>query len=179
YTLGVTYWQQGNLREAENQLRGAVREKPDYAEAHYTLGTVLRQAGKLQDAVVALRRAIALDPGLIGAHTTLAAVLRQQGEARAADEENHRAQDLLKQSNRIQAATFNTNSGKKLLEAGDLDAAISQFRAAVTLAPDYALAHRKLAEALDRKGEKAQAQEEFRRATELGADQKREPSNGP
>ena len=67
----------------------------------------------------------------------------------------------------MQAATFNTNSGKKLLDAGDLDGAISQFRAAVTLAPEYSQAHRRLAEALDRKGEKAQAQEEFRKASEL------------
>ena len=51
-----------------------------------------------------------------------------------------------------------------LLTAGDLDGAISQFRSAIKLAPDYAPAHLHLAEALQRKGEKEEAKQEFQRA---------------
>ncbi len=131
------------------------------------MGTVLKQKGKLDDAAASLRRAISLDPGLVGAHTTLAAVLRQLGDTAAADAENRRAQELFKHSYSLQEATLNTNSGKTLLEAGDLDGAISQFRTAISLAPNYAPAHQRLAEALERKGEKATAQEEFRKAAEL------------
>ena len=128
---------------------------------------MLKQDGKLEDAASALRKAIDLDPGLVGAHTNLAAILRQQGNTAAADAESQRARDLFKQSNRLQGATFNTNSGNKLLQAGDLDGAISQFRSAINLEPDYAPAHRRLAEALQRKGEKTEAEEEFRKAAEL------------
>ncbi len=159
YTLGVTLWQKGDFAEAEKQLRAATEAKPDYAEAYYTLGTVLKQDGK--------RRAIAIDPGLVGAHTTLAAILRQLGDSAAADAESHRAQELFKQSNSLQAATFNTNSGTRLLQAGDVDGAISQFRSAISLAPNYAPAHQRLAEALQRKGEKAEAEDEFRKAVDL------------
>jgi Flp pilus assembly protein TadD len=74
---------------------------------------------------------------------------------------------LFKQSNRLQAATFATNSGSKLLQAGDVDGAIGQFRSAVTLMPEYAAAHKHLAEALDQKGQKAEAEEESRKAEEL------------
>src|SRR5438309_2522611 len=54
-----------------------------------------------------------------------------------------------------------------LLTAGDLDGAISQFRSAIKLAPDYAPAHLHLAEALQRKGEKEEAKQEFQRAAQL------------
>jgi Tfp pilus assembly protein PilF len=167
YTLGVTLWQKGSFDEADGELRAAIKAKPDYAEAYYTLGTVLKQKGKLDDAAASLRQAISLDPDLVGAHTTLAAVLRQRGDTAAAEAENRRAQELFKHSYSLQEATFNTNSGKTLLEAGDLDGAISQFRTAISLAPNYAPAHQRLAEALERKGEKATAQEEFRKAAEL------------
>jgi Flp pilus assembly protein TadD len=127
----------------------------------------LRQDNKLDEAGDALRHAIALDPTLVGAHTTLASILRQQGNSAAADAENQKAQELFKQSNRLQAATFATNSGSKLLQAGDVDGAISQLRAAITLMPEYAPAHKRLAEALARNGQKAEAEQEYRKAEEL------------
>jgi Tfp pilus assembly protein PilF len=167
YTLGVTLWQQGNFAEAEEQLRAATKAKPDYAEAYYTLGTVLRQDGKLDDAASALHQAIAINPDLTGAHTNLAAILRQQGKTAEADAESRRGQELLKQSNSVQTATFNTNSGRKLLEAGDLDGAIAQFRSAIAIAPSYAPAHQYLAQALERKGERDEAGKEFQKAADL------------
>jgi Flp pilus assembly protein TadD len=167
YTLGVTLWQKGDFADSEKELSAATAAKPDYAEAYYTLGTVLKQDGKLNDAVVALRKAIEINPDLVGAHTNLAAILRQQGDTMGAEAENRRAQELFKQSNTLQAATFNTNSGKRLLQAGDLDGAISQFRSAIKIAPDYAPAHRQLAQALAQKGQQAEANEEYRKAAQL------------
>ena len=46
-------------------------------------------------------------------------------------------------------------------------APVSQFRAAITLAPDYAPAHFQLAEALRQQGQAGEAQQEFQRAAEL------------
>ena len=128
---------------------------------------MLKQDGKLNDAAAALRRAIEINPGLVGAHTNLAAILRQQGATAEAEAENRRAQELFKQSNTLQAATFNTNSGKRLLQAGDVDGAIAQFRSAIKIAPDYAPAHRQLAQALAQKGQHAEADEENRKAAQL------------
>ena len=54
-----------------------------------------------------------------------------------------------------------------MLDAGDLDGAISQFRNAITLSPSYAPAHYQLALALSRKGDKTEAAEEFQKAAEL------------
>ena len=151
--LGVTLWQKGDFPAAAEQLQHAVQVKPDYAEAYYMLGTVLKQMNKLPEAAQALREAIRLQPDLLGAHTNLAAVLRQMGDTAGAEAESRAAEQLSKQKTGLQAATFATNSGNRLLNAGDIDGAISQYRNAIKLAPSYAPAHHQLAIALSRKGE--------------------------
>jgi tetratricopeptide (TPR) repeat protein len=167
YTLGVTFWQQGEFERAAKELQAAIQVKPDYAEAHYTLGTVLKQQGRLPAAAASLQEAIRLQPDFAGAHTTLAAILRQTGDAEGAARERQLGEQISKEKTNLQAATFDTNSGKRLLTVGDLDGAISQFRAAIRIVPEYAPAHFYLSEALLRKGEKAEAEREFQRAAEL------------
>ncbi len=167
YTLGVTLWQQGDFARASDELRAAIHAKPDYAEAYYTLGTVLKQQGNFKDAAAALREAIRLQPDFMGAHTTLASVLRQQGDSAGAAAESRAGEQIAKQKTSLQAATFATNSGRRLLGVGDVEGAVSQFRSAINLVPTYAPAHLYLAEALRRKGEKAEAEREFQRAAEL------------
>jgi len=114
-----------------------------------------------------LREAIRLQPSFAGAHTTLAAVLRQMGDTSGADAEAQLGDSLVKQKIGLQGATFATNSGKRMLDAGDLDGAISQFRSAVKLSPDFALAHYELSLALSRKGDRTEAAAELKRAAEL------------
>jgi tetratricopeptide (TPR) repeat protein len=167
YTLGVTLWQQGDFDKATSALRAAIQAKPDYAEAHYTLGTVLKQQGKLQEAAASLREAIRLQPDFAGAHTTLASTLRQLGDADGAARESRLGAQISKDKTSLQAATFDTNSGMRLLKVGDLEGAISQFRAAIALAPGYALAHFHLAKALQQKGETTEAVQEFQQAVDL------------
>ena len=148
-------------------MHAAIQVKPDYAEAHYTLGTILKQQGKLQEAAASFREAIRLQPDFAGAHTTLAAILRQLGDSEGATRESRLGAEISKDKTNLQAANFDTNSGKRLLSVGDIEGAISQFRAAINLAPTYAPAHLHLAEALQRKGETGEAKQEFQRAAEL------------
>ena len=131
------------------------------------MGTVLKQMNELPEAAESLREAIRLQPDFMGAHSTLAAVLRQMGDTSSAEVEGRRAAELSKQQTSRQGATFAINSGNRLLNAGDLDGAISQFRSAVKLAPDLALAHYQLSIALQRKGEKTESAEEFGKASAL------------
>jgi Flp pilus assembly protein TadD len=122
---------------------------------------------QLTEAADALRHAIQLDPGFAGAHTTLAAVLRQLGDSAGAAAENKAGAEMAKGKTDLQAATFATNSGRRLLLAGDIDGAISQFRTAIRVLPTYALAHRELGVALTQKGLKEEASTEYRKAAEL------------
>jgi protein O-GlcNAc transferase len=145
------------------------RAKPDSAEAYYTLGSVLKQQGKLPEAAAALREAIRLQPEFAGAHTTLAGVLRQSGDTAGAAAESRAGSKLARQKTSEQAAVFATNSGRRLRKAGDLDGAISQFRAARATILDYAPAHFELGLALQQRGKKDEARQEFQRANELDA----------
>jgi tetratricopeptide (TPR) repeat protein len=167
YTLGVLYWQQGEFDQASAELQKAIQGQPGYAEAHYTLGTVFKQQGKLPEAAAELREAIRLQPEFAGAHTTLAAVLRQLGDAAGAAEEAKAGARIAAMNNNLQAATFATNSGKRLLSVGDVDGAIAQFRSAISSEANYAPAHYQLGLALSQKGEKDEAAKEFRKAAEL------------
>jgi Flp pilus assembly protein TadD len=114
-----------------------------------------------------LREAIRLQPEFAGAHTTLAAVLRQLGDTGSAAQESRAGTAIAKQSTDMQAAVFATNSGKRLFNAGDLDGAISQFRAAIAATPSYAQAHYQLGLALKRKGEKEESGRELEKAGDL------------
>jgi len=163
----VTLWQQGEFARAVEELRAATGIRPDYAEAYYTLGTVLKQQGELRDSASALKEAIRLQPDFAGAHITLAGVLRQLGDTEGAATESKLGAAIAKTANALQAATFSTNSGRRLLNAGDLDGAISQFRSAIEQSATYAPAHFYLAQALQRKGLVDEAKSQFQRASEL------------
>jgi len=76
-------------------------------------------------------------------------------------------QAIQKEKTGLQAAGLATNSGKRLMNAGDLEGAIAQFRSAVHSSADYAQAHYQLAIALQRKGEHEESAREFQRAAEL------------
>jgi tetratricopeptide (TPR) repeat protein len=167
YTLGVLYWQRGEFDKAVAELQSALHLQPSYAEAHYTLGTVFKQQGKLAESAQELKEAIRLEPEFAGAHTTLAGVLRQLGDSQGASEEAKEGARIAASVNNRQAATVSTNSGKRLMGAGDMEAAIEQFRSAIHSDAKYAAAHYQLALALQQTGKKDEARQEFDRAAEL------------
>ena len=114
-----------------------------------------------------MREAIRLEPDFAGAHTTLAGVLRQLGDTQGAAGEAKVGARIVASTNNLQAAKVATNSGKRLLGAGDLEGPISQFRSAIHSEPDYAAAHYQLGLALQRSGKKDESEKEFLRAAEL------------
>jgi Flp pilus assembly protein TadD len=128
---------------------------------------VLKQMNKLPEAAEELRQAIRLQPDFAGAHTTLAGILRQLGDSAGAAAEAKAGAEISKEKTNLQAATFATNSGRRLLNAGDIEGAISQFRSAISASPGYAPAHYQLAIALTQKGQKEEASKEFQKAAEL------------
>ncbi len=94
-------------------------------------------------------------------------MLRQQGDPEGAKAAQARAEAITRTASNLQAATLATNTGVRLLEAGDLEGAVLQFRAALKLAPEFAPAHYHLARALRKSGKESAAQKEFQKAAEL------------
>ncbi len=168
YTLGVLYWQRGEFDNAGAELQKAIQGQPNYAEAHYTLGTIFKQQGKLPDAAAELREAIRLQPDFARSpHHAGRRCCASWAMREGAAEEAKAGARIAASTNNLQAATFSTNSGKRLLSVGDVDGAIAQFRSAIQSQPDYAAAHYQLGLALSQKGEKDEAKKEFQRAAEL------------
>jgi tetratricopeptide (TPR) repeat protein len=89
------------------------------------------------------------------------------GDAQGAAEEAKAGANIAALTNNLQAATFSTNSGKRLLGAGDVDGAIAQFRSAIHSELNYAPAHYQLGLALNQKGQRDEAKREFQKAAEL------------
>jgi Flp pilus assembly protein TadD len=93
--------------------------------------------------------------------------MRQMGDAEGAAAESRAGAELAKQKTSENAALFATNSGRRLLNAGDIEGAISQFRAAISAVPSYAVAHFELGMALRQQGKLDEAQTEFQKAATL------------
>jgi tetratricopeptide (TPR) repeat protein len=62
YNKGVEFFKAGNMLEAENNFKLAVKVSPSYTLGHYGLGRVyILQNGKVEDAVKHLKQSVSLD----------------------------------------------------------------------------------------------------------------------
>jgi tetratricopeptide (TPR) repeat protein len=167
YTLGVIYWQQGDLERAARALRAAVAARADYAEAHATLGAVLKSGRDLKGAAASLGRAIALGPDLQAAHYTLGQVLQLSGDARGARAHLAEAERLRLRAQAEQQAGVWTAVGTHQLDAGDPTAAVESFRRAIAVFEACAPAHYQMGRALQRLDRPEAARAAFARAHRL------------
>ena len=115
----------------------AIREKPEYAEAHYTLGTGLKQMAKLPVAAQALREAVSPATRLCrGAYRRWQRFCANSETLKGLLYKAKVGIEVAKQKNALQMATFTTNLGRRLLDAGDLDWAVCQFQNAIRFHAD-------------------------------------------
>jgi tetratricopeptide (TPR) repeat protein len=140
---------------------------PQNADGWANLGSVYRKMDRLPEAADALREAIRQMPNQPDPHLTLATVLEQQGKASEAAAERKKGADLERVAMNRQRATASTNSGNALLQKGQVADAEERYQEALADDPNYAEAHRGLANALERQGKKAEAADERRKAQEL------------
>ncbi|PYR74661.1 MAG: hypothetical protein DMF86_17900 [Acidobacteria bacterium] len=167
YTLGVIYWQQGDLDRAVTALGAAIAAEPQYADAHVTLGAVLKGKRDWDGAVASLRKATALRPDLPAARYTLAQVLELKGDARGARAERAEADRLRERGEREQEAGVWTAVGTQKLDAGDAAGAVDCFRRATAIVETYAPAHYQMGRALLRLGRRDASDAAFSRARQL------------
>jgi tetratricopeptide (TPR) repeat protein len=166
YTLGVIYWHQGDLDRGEAELKAAISQQPDYADAYYTLGSVLKSRRDWNQAAGALRRAIAIRPNP-STHYTLAQVLQQSGDEVGARAEFAESERLRQRAEADQRASVWTTVGTQKLDAGDFTAALDLFRRATTASDRYAPAFYQMGRALQGLGRDREAREAFSRAATL------------
>src|SRR5262245_8744384 len=166
YMLGVIHWHQGNFDSAVTELKAAIAQQPDYADAHYALGSVLKARKDWKGAAEALRRAIALRPDS-PTHYSLAQVLQQSGDDAGAKAEFAESERLRQRTEADQQASVLTAVGTRKLDDGDPQAALDLFRRATAASDQYAPAFYQMGRALQRLGNAEEAREAFSRAAKL------------
>lgn len=146
----------------------AVEKDPKNAIAHNDLGWAYRQNNKHKEAEVELREALKLDPALSFAHSNLSVVLLDQGKVGEAVEEG-------KTSTQLDAKhpVFRVVYGNALAAVPDNKAAIEQYKAAISLRPDYENAFYNLGRAYLADGQTTEAKVAFSQALELDKDDER------
>lgn len=184
--------------EAIDEIKQAIRLKPDYAEACTNLGSVCQSAGKPEEALKWSTKAVDMAPGVGQYHANLARILAMQNRPSEAISEYELAlkiqpdvpntehplgvllyntQDTNGAIEHLQTAVNNNpddatsqyDLGTVLRNAGRPSEAIEHLSEAVRLRPTWADAHGQLAMALDAAGQTQQAQQELQLAKQYGA----------
>jgi protein O-GlcNAc transferase len=166
YVLGVLYMQVGRYADAARELDASLKLRPENGDGWATLGSVYNKLDRLPEAVAALQEAIRQLPQQPDPHLTLAAVLVKQNQPSEATEERKKAADLMRANMNRQRAEVATNSANSQMKSGNLEAAIAQFREALSYDVNYSEAHAGLANALDRQGKTIEAAAERQKAAQ-------------
>lgn len=152
----------GKRQDAANELRAAIRLKPDYAEALGNLGVLLQQQGKAVEAEQLFRRAAEANPRdpqhLVNLGLTLADQKRYTEAAQSFD----KALQLAPGSNSALTA-----KGMVLMRQQQREEAIAVFRRLLKVEPASAQAHLNLGIALAEAERQAEALQSFDEAVRL------------
>ena len=173
----------GRLEQAERLYRRVIGRAPEVAEAHANLGVVLRSLGRPDEAVACYRRALALRPDFAEAQGNLGVTEATLERIDAAVAAFHRAV-LLRPEDREARANLATALATQaerrrsspvaaavaLLEQGNLDQAITEFRHGLALEPGDADSEANLGVALAAQQNLDDAAAAFRRAIVLKPD---------
>ena len=79
--VGSKLYDQGRYKDAEKELREAIRIKPDHVNAHFNLGLTFIEQEKHADAEKEFREVIRLSPADSEAHFKLGVTLLNQSKA--------------------------------------------------------------------------------------------------
>jgi predicted Zn-dependent protease len=159
----------GQEAEAERLLDGVLARQPDFAPALAERGKLAMRDGQLAEAERLLRAAAAQDSGDFQLHYRLYQCLVQNGKTDEAQEERARLRQLeadLRRINEIMTrqmqqtphdAALHYEVGTLTLRSGTPKEAVRWFQSALKEDPDYAPAHKALADYYQRIGRAGEA----------------------
>jgi len=163
--LALVYRQAGRMNEAVAAVEKAIILNPDLSQAHNNLGGLLRERGDTAGAERAFQKAVEAQPDLAAARINLGMILVAREDFRQA-------------RYHFEKAIANASPGDpSLLDAhnaladvmsmqGQLENAVTQYRAAIQLDPEFAPAHFSLGSILAMQGRKGEALSHFQKAAE-------------
>jgi type IV pilus biogenesis/stability protein PilW len=156
--LAQSYYRAGRANEAIGVLDEAIQEEPDNAGLRNFYGQVLLLTGRLDEARDAFRGALEVDPYLTDAHNNLGAVYDRLGMKREAEAEFRKALD---DPSYPTPEKVYLNLGLLYRSEERIEEAVSMFRRAVEIDPEFYLGHYELASTLESTGRLEEAAREF------------------
>lgn len=153
---------QGNLQDAERELREAVKDAADSSQAHYFLAVCYWRKGSVGSANSEFQEALRISPGLPIVLQNLAQLNLSQGNASVAQ---IYGQELVQK--------YPTDASDRLmlgaiyLREGQLHPAEEQFLAARRLAPNQAAVHLNLGQLYSAEKQWSEAEKELETAIQL------------
>jgi len=162
YQLGVLLEEAGQITEAIDHYRIAIRFNPMLAEAHVNLGAALASLGDFDGAIEVYRGALRLHPQLAEAHFNW-------GNALVAQDNMDEAIEHYQQAIRLQPshALAHYNLANALATKKRLDEAIAAWRQAIIVNPNFAEARANLGLTLYRQGDLLLARTTLQTARDL------------
>lgn len=166
FTSGLAEISLHDDRAAADTLEKSVQLSPGDVEAEYQLGGALLRLGEAAQAIRPLRLTVEMRPNDRHARWQLCQSFRIAGRKPDAIKCQREMRALITEENAAMqdtAATRHNNRGVMLEKAGDLNRAVVNYRAAVTLNPNQTTFRRNLALALCRQGHWEQGVAELRK----------------
>ena len=156
---------QGHQAEAEEQLRGATQDYPDYAIAWLNLGNAVREQGRPQEALDLCLHAVDLQPGLADAHSGVGKTLHALARFEEAETAYRRCVALQPESE-----SGYRNLASLLMDSGKFADAVTACEQGLLRAPGSAELHMMLGSAFVHQGRLTAALGAFRSAVKLTPD---------
>ena len=153
--LGAGYLRQGNAELAIERLQRALAQDPRLVEAHTTIAVAYNQIGNFEQAESHFRRATELDSDDGAAANAYAVYLCENGN-RWADARPYFRRAAADTTYGTPEVAL-TNAGLCARDAGDLEAAEENFRAALARSPRHADALLNMVEITSQRGDNLQA----------------------
>lgn len=133
--------------EAIENLKEAIRIKPDFTNAYNEIGVIFIKQGKLEEAIENLKQALRINPNFVEGRSNLAFALSRAGKREEAAK--HYSMLLKRDPGRPEA---HYNLANILVEMGRLDEAGLHFRKVIEIKPDYFEARSNLANVAAKQG---------------------------
>ncbi len=150
---------------AISECRKVVVLKPDWAEGYVKLASALWWRRDYDGMIAAYQTAVRLDPNNRDYHVGLGNAFDDKQDFEAARREFLEALRLDPKDDEPIWGLYRIAGNK--YERGDVDGAIASYRDVLKLRPNHAASYFRLGEAFLRKGNKAEADDAFRRGCEL------------
>ena len=177
YNLGTALSGAGQLDEAEEHLRHALKLDPRDESARQNLGSVLVRKQRHEEAVAAYRRLIEINPRSAAAHSGLGIALYYMGRTDEALQSIDRAlaidptfEEALINRKGMPQIRAHADAGVALMAQGKFDDAEKHLRHVLNLDPRYAIALQNLALLQLKRQHYDEALEHYRRLIETNPD---------